>query len=296
MLKATRAELSDSLSDTASSQESEESSSEDESRVSRLLQKQNLNGGDHDDQPVQPDSVSPRSPVLWFEAKSVISDTQFGIYRTIFPSAVNKNVNLAWSDELRKLQVTPDSSSLSKRDRPASNSPAAVAPASRTWTLLAVGGGHFAGIIISLIPKLVNHSGRIKQEVVVLQSKTFHRYTTRRKQGGAQSANDNAKGKAKSAGAQIRRYNEAMLRDEIRQLLTSWKDQVDASELVFVRAGKSSHRIFYDYDDAVLQRSKAARKPCRRDSLTLACRGPASAYFPFSNTPANTGRNDSMLC
>lgn len=37
--------------------------------------------------------------------------------------------------------------------------------------------------------------------------------TARRKQGGSQGANDSANGKAKSAGAQIRRYNEAMLND-----------------------------------------------------------------------------------
>lgn len=35
----------------------------------------------------------------------------------------------------------------------------------------------------------------------------------RRKQGGSQSANDNAKGPAKSAGALLRRYGEQALRD-----------------------------------------------------------------------------------
>jgi hypothetical protein len=35
----------------------------------------------------------------------------------------------------------------------------------------------------------------------------------RRKQGGSQSVNDNAKGNAKSAGAQLRRYGEQALRD-----------------------------------------------------------------------------------
>lgn len=35
----------------------------------------------------------------------------------------------------------------------------------------------------------------------------------RRKQGGSQSTNDNAKGNAKSAGAQLRRYGEQALRD-----------------------------------------------------------------------------------
>ena len=35
----------------------------------------------------------------------------------------------------------------------------------------------------------------------------------RRKQGGSQSVNDNAKGPAKSAGALLRRYGEQALRD-----------------------------------------------------------------------------------
>ena len=35
----------------------------------------------------------------------------------------------------------------------------------------------------------------------------------RRKQGGSQSTNDSAKGNAKSAGAQLRRYGEQSLRD-----------------------------------------------------------------------------------
>jgi Bacteroidetes VLRF1 release factor len=35
----------------------------------------------------------------------------------------------------------------------------------------------------------------------------------RRKQGGSQSLNDNAKGNAKSAGAQLRRYGEQALRE-----------------------------------------------------------------------------------
>lgn len=43
------------------------------------------------------------------------------------------------------------------------------------------------------------------------------RETARRKQGGGQGANDAANGKAKSAGAQIRRHNEAML-NEVRLL------------------------------------------------------------------------------
>jgi len=38
-------------------------------------------------------------------------------------------------------------------------------------------------------------------------------YPARRKQGGSQSINDNAKGAAISAGATLRRYGEQALRD-----------------------------------------------------------------------------------
>lgn len=45
------------------------------------------------------------------------------------------------------------------------------------------------------------------------QSRSLNRAVARRKQGGSQSINDNSKGNAKSAGAQLRRYGEQALRD-----------------------------------------------------------------------------------
>lgn len=39
--------------------------------------------------------------------------------------------------------------------------------------------------------------------------KTFHSYTVRAKQGGSQNTQDRSKGGCKSAGASLRRYNEA---------------------------------------------------------------------------------------
>lgn len=224
--------------------------------MSRLLQKQSLssNGTNEADNTEEPtEAMSIRSPLLWFDAPQKIADTQFGMYKAIFPSATKSSAPASWVQELQSLQVTEDSSRLGKKAM-AKLDGTATDPKSRKWTLLAVGGGHFAGVIISLVPQLHNRNGRIEKEVVLIASKTFHRYTTRRKQGGAQRANDNAKSKAKSAGAQIRRYNEAMLQTEIRELLTSWKDDIASSELVFLRSSKTSQRIFYDYGEAVLSR------------------------------------------
>jgi hypothetical protein len=86
---------------------------------------------------------------------------------------------------------------------------------------------------------------------------------------------DNAKGNAKSAGATLRRYNEQALSDvrvpnpplsfskltylfgifkEIRDLLASWSDRIASSEAIFIRASRSNYKIFFDYNDAVLDR------------------------------------------
>jgi len=51
---------------------------------------------------------------------------------------------------------------------------------------------------------------------VNLSTKLKNRVLARRKQGGSQSVNDNAKGAAVSAGAMLRRYGEQALRD-VRQ-------------------------------------------------------------------------------
>ncbi|KAL8827892.1 MAG: hypothetical protein Q9170_006828, partial [Blastenia crenularia] len=154
---------------------------------------------------------------------------------------------------LRNKQIQPVSS---KPPSDASNGvPLPSTMTSPQIFLCMVGGGHFAGMVVSLAPKLGKRStGTEERQAIVIAHKTFHRYTTRRKQGGAQSSNDSAKGAAHSAGASIRRYNEAALESEIRALLTEWKDFIDKSQLVFVRATGSSNRrtLFGPYDGQVL--------------------------------------------
>ena len=81
-----------------------------------------------------------------------------------------------------------------------------------------------------------------EQAVDIIQSKTFHRYTTRRKQGGSQSASDNARGKANSAGSSIRRYNEQALIQEVRELLHDWKNQLAECTAIYIRANGASNR------------------------------------------------------
>uniref|UniRef100_A0A8H7NK09 VLRF1 domain-containing protein n=1 Tax=Bionectria ochroleuca TaxID=29856 RepID=A0A8H7NK09_BIOOC len=118
-----------------------------------------------------------------------------------------------------------------------------------------IGGGHFAAMVVSLAPRATKGSVTMNREATVLAHKTFHRYTTRRKQGGSQSANDNAKGTAHSAGSGLRRYNEQALVQDVRALLEDWKGLLDTADLLFVRATGATNRrtLFGPYDGQVLR-------------------------------------------
>ncbi|KAK4049563.1 hypothetical protein OIV83_004060 [Microbotryomycetes sp. JL201] len=238
-------------SDTVSSDDdagSDASSSSSTNAVTRLLRKEKIQTADTlQDQDEQEQALAalqggPRSAIVWFESPLVNPGTQFGIYKAALPNfGSHKRPEISAAlPEIKQIQLGVD---------PAKDK-------ERKWTLLMFASGHFAGMVVSLEPKLVSKGkGKEKErEVVVLAKKTFHRYTTRRKQGGAQSANDAGKGKAKSAGAQIRRYNEAMLADEVHEILDEWRELIDESELVFLRCSKSNYRTFFDYDGATLRR------------------------------------------
>lgn len=71
---------------------------------------------------------------------------------------------------------------------------------SKKWCLLMLGGGHFAGAVF--------------ENGIPILHKTFHCYTVRAGQGGAQSTRDGKSGgssQPRSAGASLRRYNEQSL-------------------------------------------------------------------------------------
>jgi len=102
------------------------------------------------------------------------------------------------------------------------------------WVILMCSGGHFAGVCFD------------KSKVVV--HKTIHRYTVRRKQGGSQAAKDATGKKPKSAGASIRRYNEAMLQQEIRELLVEWGTHLKEAQFIFVQAPSLNKQIFFGYE------------------------------------------------
>ncbi|OSD02971.1 hypothetical protein PYCCODRAFT_1467278 [Trametes coccinea BRFM310] len=226
--------LEDSISGSASSSEGE---SDDSDAVSALVHKTRKLA-----RPSSPDdqiAISlPQTALAWFHSPP---STQIGIYKAIFSKRTEPS---AYLDELKELQHGGENG--------------------RTWAMFMTAGGHFAGAIVRVKrpdgeddDAGLTKKGKPKKpkpEVEVLKHKTFHRYTTRRKQGGSQSINDNSKNKAISAGAMLRRYGEQALRDDIRNLLQEWAEDIHDCERIWIRASVSNRRIFLDYEGAIIEK------------------------------------------
>ncbi|KAH8882665.1 hypothetical protein GQ53DRAFT_700514 [Thozetella sp. PMI_491] len=191
-------------------------------------------------------------PLIWFSSPVLPEKSYFGIYRAIFaPEEIEKDDSVL--DAIKKKQLAPIAMPKPAKD----GVPAPAAYKGPHIFMCMIGGGHFAAMVVSLAPRQTKHgsTGPLNREATVLAHKTFHRYTTRRKQGGSQSANDNAKGAAHSAGSTLRRYNEQALVDDVRELLKDWKVLLDTSDLLFVRATGTTNRrtLFGPYEGQVLR-------------------------------------------
>ncbi|KFY62651.1 hypothetical protein V496_04481 [Pseudogymnoascus sp. VKM F-4515 (FW-2607)] len=198
---------------------------------------------------------SNKQPLVWFTSPAVPPNSYLGVYKAIF-TAEEQNDNRNFVDTIRKKQLLPRMPLKHANDNSGISKPASENAGPHVFMCM-IGGGHFAAMVVSLVPKQSSSSatGPLAKEATVIAHKTFHRYTTRRKQGGSQSANDSSKGAANSAGAGIRRYNETALNDEVRRLLVEWKSLIDTSELLFVRATGNTNRrtLFGPYEGQILQ-------------------------------------------
>ncbi|KAI6104002.1 hypothetical protein EDD16DRAFT_1558702 [Pisolithus croceorrhizus] len=224
--------LEDSLSGSASEDESADESDTVDTLVTRV--KRNVLS----DIPEEGAPKVPASAVIWFHSPPA---TQIGVYRMLFPL---ETPSTAYLTELKEMQMPIEGG--------------------RKWAMFMVAGGHFAGAIVRVsraaeedLPVPANarkKPPKPKPETIVMKHKTFHRYTTRRKQGGSQSTNDNSKGAAISAGAMLRRYGEQALRDDIRGLLQDWAEDINECERIWIRASVSNRRIFLDYEGCVINK------------------------------------------
>ncbi|OAL48418.1 hypothetical protein IQ07DRAFT_571089 [Pyrenochaeta sp. DS3sAY3a] len=253
-------DLDESISGSESSESDEDDEDEDgnkpkESTLSALLKKQaKISNPEFDEISSRKKRGGPgKPPLIWFQSPALPENMSLGIYRAIFSNEEQEEESHIL-ETVRRKQLTPKQPPKIKANEGGIALPDTdIGP---HYFLCMIGGGHFAAMLVALAPKTgKKHTGVDERSATVIAHKTFHRYTTRRKQGGSQSANDNAKGAAHSAGSSIRRYNEAALTNEVRELLSSWKKLIDSAELIFVRATGSTNRrtLFGPYEGQVLR-------------------------------------------
>lgn len=87
-----------------------------------------------------------------------------------------------------------------------------------------------------------------------IQHTTSTRYTMRKGQGGAQSSNDNAKGKAKSMGSQLRRQGEIQLRNDVANAMREWKGLLSKCSFFFLSVSKTLQKGFWDDIEKIIGR------------------------------------------
>ncbi|PSR90572.1 hypothetical protein PHLCEN_2v4865 [Hermanssonia centrifuga] len=240
------AQLVDGLEDSISGSESSSDSDVDsDDAVSALVHKTKRLHRPTKSDDESPSSTGPNTPLIWFHSPP---STQLGIYKVLYPTYVlSQHSPQEYLEALKAMQSR-------------------IEGEGRTWALFMVAGGHFAGAVVRVQRPEDDEETedgkagkkgkqkKTKPDTEVLKHKTFHRYTTRRKQGGSQGANDNAKTKAVSAGAMLRRYGEQALRDDIRNLIADWADEIDGCERIFIRASVSNRKIFVDYENAIIHK------------------------------------------
>lgn len=99
--------------------------------------------------------------------------------------------------------------------------------------------GRFAGAIF-------DHSNGVTKTIA---HKVFRRYTVRAKAGGGQSSYDNKGGKARSMGAQLRRYGEKALEEDVQKLITLWQDYLENCGLILVATTKTMRPLLFEKSD-----------------------------------------------
>ncbi|KAG5419419.1 hypothetical protein I9W82_003186 [Candida metapsilosis] len=240
----------ESISGSESESEFDSEDDDDQDHKVKMLIKQ-LDSANVTDEPSSASHLNTKSPFILFGSGSVPSDKAVGIYKALFPEH-------ALDDPLGFL----------KAEKEQEDSMSAI---------FMIGGGHFAGAIISHKRndlKSANNKDSLKMQMVnVIASKTFHRYTTRRKQGGSQGASDNSRGKAISAGSSIRRYNEKALASEVRDLLGQWSDYLRQCSAIYIRAnGPTNKKVMMGYEGSPIdpndQRVKKLPFSTQRASLS----------------------------
>lgn len=246
-------ELDESISGSGSSESDDEEDASGDVTLTALLKRQAKISQEAEERETPTKWNPGRHPIFWFSSSLFPSNISLGIYRALFTD-VEQDEPTWLVDSVRRKQLSP---TYAQRNNESTSENASPRSSPHVFMCM-IGGGHFAAMLVSLAPEVHRKQGGTEErQARVIAHKTFHRYTTRRKQGGSQSASDASRGAAHSAGSTLRRYNEAALEKEVRDLLADWKQTIDDAELLFVRATGSTNRriLFSHYEGQVLKQN-----------------------------------------
>jgi hypothetical protein len=255
-------ELDESLSGSDSSDSEEEEAdgvkNSDTTLTALLKRRTKLSYAEDDDgsAPSKREHGAGNAPLLWMSSSKLPENTALGVYKALLSDVEQEEAQTHLVDIIKQKQLKPVQAKHTGSAQ--SNGDRILAVASPHVFLCMIGGGHFAAMIVALAPEVHKGQGGVEERHAIVKAhKTFHRYTTRRKQGGSQSANDNAKGNAHSAGSSIRRYNEAALELDVRNVFSEWRSMIDTAELLFIRASGTTNRrtLFGPYAGQVLHKN-----------------------------------------
>lgn len=173
------------------------------------------------------------------------------------------------------------------------------------WAIILSQGGHFAASLFECMPAQQGQQSKKEPPAFsTVDHKTFHRYVIRAKSGGRQSGKDATGKHAKSAGSTIRRHNEAMLKQEIQDLLQAWRPHLAAASLIFVHAPAANAAPIFGAQPKLLDRADARVRsipfPTRRPTfsetqramrmlLTVYCVEEQALPGPAADPPLQSG-------
>ncbi|RYG42857.1 hypothetical protein EON68_01260, partial [archaeon] len=166
------------------------------------------------------------------------TEQQVCVYRALVQCAGDAELARAAADRLRTTPLTCASRALLQ--------------AGEQWAVFLLQSGYFAAAVFEVAP-LATADASTRAAAAswprALLHKRCHRYTTRRKQGGSQSAHDAARGSAaNSAGAQLRRAGEVQLAEDIAAVLSApeWAAAIRACRRIVIGAPKTMRVQLYD--------------------------------------------------
>jgi hypothetical protein len=116
--------------------------------------------------------------------------------------------------------------------------------------------------VVILLLRSGRFAGGVFQGDVCKTHRTLQRYTVRKGQGKAQSAQDGNR-KAQSMGSQLRRAGEISLREDVTKTLLDWKEHMEKASLVLISCPKTMKKGLFEGLEEVLRRddSRIRRVP-----------------------------------